>query len=114
VHPKVLIWETSTGNVVRSIGDGFFSRGVCAVCFSYDAKYICAVSCDEKHTFGIWDATNGNLITKATAGNDNPPQIRTVMWCPSPQYTGYISKEHDGHNDLFITGGYFIDSLIFD
>lgn len=37
------------------LGAGFFMRAVCAVAFSYDAKYLCAIGCDDHHALGIWE-----------------------------------------------------------
>lgn len=103
---KICIWQSHDGDLVRQIGKGFFRSAVCALCFSYDARYIGGVGCDEKHTMGIWNAMTGVLITRTTLGNDIPPQIKLVAWCPEPQCTSYINRDHEDLNDLFVTGGH--------
>lgn len=91
--------------MIRQIGAGFFLRAVNAVCFSFDALYICAIGCDEKHTMGIWNARTGSLILSRTAGNDIPPQIKTLLWAPEPQNTKFINQSFEGTCDLFVTLG---------
>lgn len=102
---KLFIWDARSGEKIQQIGQGFFSRAVCAACFSFDSKYVCAIGCDEKHSVGIWDALSGKLVSRSTAGNDIPPHVKCLAWCPQPQYTGYINRNHDGINDFFVTAG---------
>lgn len=41
-----------------------------------------------------------------STGNGVPPQVRTSLWCSTPQATAFISASHaSGKNDLFITAG---------
>jgi hypothetical protein len=50
-HP----YPVSDTGLISRIGKGFFQRGVCAVCFSYDGKFLCGIGCDDHHTLGIWE-----------------------------------------------------------
>lgn len=83
--PSVRVWSTSTSSpssssssstlpLIIRVGQGFLSKGVCAVCFSYDSKYIIAVSCDEKHSLGIWDIATGTLQADGPGANGVPPK----------------------------------------
>jgi WD40 repeat protein len=94
----------SSGLVVK-IGEGFFQRGVCAVCFSYDAAYVCAIGCDDSHTMGLWDIATLSLVFSTPCHSGVPPQIKSLKWCPAPQHAGYVSKEAQGMCDVFCTAG---------
>ena len=81
--------------LVARLGAGCFSRGVCAVNFSGDSKFICGVGCDDKHTMGIWFAATGVLLAQCPTGNGIPPQIRGIKWSPvSGQDTSFITEDH--------------------
>lgn len=58
-HPRLSrfnhSYPVSDTGLVCTLGKGFFQRGVCAVCFTYDAKYICGIGCDDHHALGIWE-----------------------------------------------------------
>lgn len=121
--PFVLIWDsvycTTNGEfcgdhgyqvshssgLVTKIGDGFFLRGVCAVSFSFDVTYVCAISCDDNHTLGIWDIETKTMVLTSPCHSGVPPQIKSLKWCPAPQYAAYISKEAKGLCDVFCTAG---------
>ena len=114
--PHVSIWTTTVSSESSSeaarahreltrIGGDFFERAVNAVCFSYDNKYLAAVGCDDHHSLGIFEVQTGNLICEAAAHNGTPPQIRAIRWCPVPQDSGFISRDHIGDCDLIVTAG---------
>ena len=107
--PEVFIWsvrEPASGPIAKIGSDKYFSRAVCTVCFSYDSVYLLAMSCDDRHTTGIFKISSGALVCETTAGNGVPPQIRVSCWASVPQATGFISSAHAaGKNDLFVTAG---------
>lgn len=127
---RVCVWETRLGETVsfpgnRSsnalkksgvcvqcpglvsvIGLGFFQRGVCAMDFSFDSVYLCAVGCDDRHEMGIWRISNGELIISASCGHGIPPLIRGIRWCPGFQNTAFVSSDSRGDLcDLICTVG---------
>ena len=108
-YPECYIWSINdpTSGPIQQIGSKkFFSRAVCAVCFSYDSEYLMAMSCDDRHSMGIFKISSGILVCETVAGNGVPPQIRTTSWCSAPQATAFISSSHSaGKNDLFVTAG---------
>ena len=81
-NPRLLLWMAESGEYIKSIGSGFFSRAVCAVCFSHDALYICAIGCDDHHSLGVWDLRSAQLIAESKASNGVPPQIHCLRWFP--------------------------------
>ncbi len=123
--PCLLIWETALADEITTVGPeqpadapyvrglvarlgrGFFSRGICAAAFSFDKKYVAAVSCDDKHCMGVWCVATGELLANMVTGSGVPPQIRTLAWSPgSYQDTGFINKEHEEVPcDMLVTGG---------
>lgn len=104
-NPSLYLWEAKTALMVKQVGEGFFSRAVCAACFSYDTRYVCAISCDDRHLMGIWDIHSGNLVVESAAGNGIPPQVRSLSWAPEPQNTSFITSQHSGLNDMIVTCG---------
>ena len=111
-----MVWKTlsneseNTGDLppdclISTLGVGFFERGVCAVEFSFDAKYIAGVGCDDKHRIGIWDTFSGLILSDSVCQNGIPPQIKDLCWAPAPQYTGYISNTTSGLCDVFCSVG---------
>lgn len=74
----------------QKIGEGYFSRGVCAVALSpqvVNSKtrstqplYVAAIGCDDNHTMGIFDVTTGELLAEDSAGKGIPPQIHSLVW----------------------------------
>jgi len=113
--PCVYVWKTESnrevygdlGNdcLVATLGQGFFDRSVCAVTFSFDSKYVAAVSCDDKHRIGIFQVSSGLLIRDSVCQNGLPPQIHDISWAPAQQFAGYINKESSGMCDVFCTVG---------
>jgi WD40 repeat protein len=110
-NPVVHIWQTDLpqgGNsrtVLNTIGTGFFARGVCALAFSWDNKYIVCIGCDDNHAMGVFDTSTCNLIVEMPCQHGIPPQIKWIDYCPGQQHTEYITKEHAGLCDLFATAG---------
>eukprot|EP00605_Chrysophyceae_sp_TOSAG23-4_P002101 GSChrysophyteH1.ASY1.ANO1.2327.1 assembled CDS len=123
-NPFVMIWETALERevytpgphanlentpvgLVARIGRGWFARGVCATCFSADNKFLCAISCDDKHDMGVWSVFNGELLANIPTAPGIPPQVRCLKWSPSSfQDTGFINKDHaESDCDLIVTGG---------
>ena len=94
-----------SSGLVTVLGEGFFSRGVCAVCFSYDSTYMCGIGCDDNHSLGIWDIRTGSLMLSTPCHSGVPPQIKSLRWCPSPQHAAYVSKDAKGICDVFCTAG---------
>ena len=110
--PMVYIWPTDiptskSKTPLNTIGKGFFERGVCAMAFSWDNKYIVCVSCDDSHAMGIFDTSSGDMVTQMPCQHGLPPQIKWVEYCPGQQHTEYITKEHAGLCDMFVTAGEF-------
>lgn len=100
--PHVCLWETwPTGesmhcHLITRIGEGFFQRGVCSVQFSPDVKYVLGISCDDKHSIGIWNLS-GQMIAEHVAHSGIPPAVRDVVWSRvSNQDISYIVAEDTG------------------
>jgi WD40 repeat protein len=113
-----------TGNAINGVGGAGissnkgrkgseFQRGVCALEFSYDNKYLIAIGCDDNHTMGIFDLTNGVKVYSVASSHGIPPQIKWMKYCPSAQHTEYITREHAGLCDLFATAGNSMLLLLF-
>jgi WD40 repeat protein len=106
--PEVLVWSTEQPEAAPThrLGKGFFSRGVCAVEFTFDAQYLAAVSCDDKHTIGVWHLGSGQLLVEAPGANGVPPQIKCMKFSPSLVPTGFINREHGNTAcDMLVTCG---------
>ena len=113
--PCVHVWRTESHrdvfgdlgeeSLVATIGQGFFERSVNCIAFSFDAKYLVAVSCDDKHRIGVFQVSTGLLVRDAQCQNGLPPQIRDISWAPAQQFAGYINKETSGMCDVFCTVG---------
>ena len=106
----VHVWTTDISlrnakSSIATLGKGFFKRGVCAVEFSYDNVYLVCVACDDQHMMGIFHIATGAKLLEQTTQNGIPPMIKFVNYCPAPQYTEYISREHAGQCDVFATAG---------
>lgn len=111
-RPYVCVWEvtelpvtTRSVQALRQLGLGFFERGMSALTFSYDARLLCAVSCDDHHSMGIWDIYSGVMLADTTCQNGLPPQIRGISWGSSSIATPFITKEHGDLCDFFCTAG---------
>ena len=55
--PFVCIWDYNSMQLVTKI-ENFHERGVCAVAFSKDGKYLISVGNDDSHTAGVFDWEN--------------------------------------------------------
>ncbi|KAJ1418197.1 WD40-repeat-containing domain protein [Ochromonadaceae sp. CCMP2298] len=108
--PLVHIWTTEvdarTSKIpVNSLGGGFFSRGVCALSFSWDNKYLVAVSCDDAHALGVFDTSSCELVAQQPCQHGIPPQVRWLQYCPAQTHTSHITREHAGPCDQFASAG---------
>ena len=65
----------SIPGLVARLGKGFFSRGVCALQFTFDSQYLVAVSCDDRHSMGVFELPAGRLVCSAQGGAGVPPQV---------------------------------------
>jgi WD40 repeat protein len=106
----VHVWSTNipltdAKKSIATLGKGFFVRGVCSVEFSYDNTYILCVGCDDTHMLGVFHIATGARILEQSTQNGIPPMIKFVNYCPAPQYTEFISREHAGLCDIFATAG---------
>lgn len=104
----VSIWNTSImhpKDVLMRIGQGFFARGVNAVQFSYDCRYLIAVGCDDYAMLGIFELKTGNKVAEMAAQHGIPPQIAWLKYCPLPLFTEWITRDHSGACDVFVTVG---------
>jgi len=104
------IWRTNISSdpaqdLIRTIGPGPFDRGVCAVEFSWDNRYIVGIGCDDTHTMTIFEVSSGNKVIDVSCTHGIPPQIRWLTYCPGQQHTEYVTREHAGLCDLFATAG---------
>ena len=106
------MWEARTAALVKRLGKGFFQRAVCAACFSYDTKYVCAIGCDDRHSLGIWDVNTDQLVCEQTAANGIPPQVRSLTWAPAAQLGASICSQHHGLGDVFVTSGLVVVRLV--
>jgi len=103
--PALYVWEIRTAKFVKRVGAGFFSFAVCAACFSYDARYVCAIGCDENHSIGIWDVNTDRLICQSTCSKGVFPNVRSLTWAPEPQLASHINRQIHGQTDVFVTSG---------
>lgn len=105
--PYVCVWEVASpqrGPLV-TIGSGFFARFVSGVAFSFDAKYVTAISGDDSNMVGVFDVASGRILCEATGQHGLAPQIKDMIWSSSQVYCDYITKEHSGLCDLIVTAG---------
>jgi WD40 repeat protein len=93
-EPKLLLWMAQTGESLKPIGSGFFSRAVCAVCFSYDSRYVCAIGSDDQHSLGVWNLQTSKLIVESKASNGVPPQIHSLRCSPERIANTFITAGH--------------------
>lgn len=84
--PMVHIWHTDisptwdTKKPLATLGaNGFFLRGICAIVFSWDNKYLSAIGCDDMHMMGIFDTNSGTLVAQAPCQNGIPPQVSELV-----------------------------------
>lgn len=118
--PSIRIWETwvratdvyaaanEEANLLHEItiiGKGFFKRGVCAIAFSPDVTYVCGIGCDEKHSIGIWNIYNQQLVAEHVTTPGVPPAIRGLCWSNAlHQDSTYITPEHLASDVLCCVG----------
>ena len=93
------------GELITTIGKGFFQRGVCSLEFSYDNRLIITISCDDNHMMALFNLQTGEKVIETSCQHGIPPQIRWIAYCPAQQHTEYITREHAGLCDLFVTAG---------
>ena len=93
--------------------------------FSFDSQYLVAVGCDDYHMVGVFNLLNGEKLCDATGQKGTqyeyvqlsdsianvlnsglPPLIKWIRYCPDPQSTVHISKEHTIPCDLFASAGW--------
>lgn len=106
--PVVNVWSTNihgSKDILISIGRGFFARGVCALEFSWDNRYLIGIGCDDNHIMGIFELATGNKVLEMSCQHGIPPQIKWLAYCPAQQHCEYITREHAGLCDLFVTAG---------
>lgn len=96
---------TQSARPMITIGLGFFDRAVCALCFSPDSKYICAVGCDDHHGMGIWDISTGRIMVDGACANGDPDILRAIIWSPTQGHNSFVTKDHAGLSDLICTAG---------
>ena len=60
----------------------FYERGICAVSFCSNNRYLVAIGMDNKHTVGLWDWHNSSLIASNSSRAGLPPQVYDVVCCP--------------------------------
>jgi WD40 repeat protein len=107
----ILVWRTSglgvdsSSSLVAEIGRGFFERGVNAVAFAYDSQYIVGVGCDDNSMLGVFHLRTGNKVLEVPAQHGIPPQLTWMRYCPGQMFTEWITREHAGPCDVFVTTG---------
>lgn len=107
----ILVWRTTNvgpdpaASLVAEIGKGFFARGVNAVAFSYDSQYIVGVGCDDNSMLGIFHIRTGNKVLEVPAQHGIPPQLTWLRYCPGQMFTEWITREHSGPCDVFVSTG---------
>eukprot|EP00736_Rhodelphis_marinus_P001305 Rmarinus@m.21730 len=80
-RPYVCVWEVETMRRVAKLRHPD-ERGICAVCFSSDARYVVAVGMDDHHTLHVWDWRKETGINEQKAANGTPPQVHGALWSP--------------------------------
>jgi WD40 repeat protein len=68
----VLLWDTNVSHragapPIATIGPGPFDRGVCAIEFSYDNRFLVAIGCDDTHLMTIFALPAGNKIIEMSS-----------------------------------------------
>ena len=116
--PMVHIWATDrapgrSAEPVNTISNGFFSRGVCGLAFSWDNRYLVAIGCDDNHALGIFDTSTCALVKEMPCQHGIPPQIKWMEYCAGQQHTQFVTREHAGLCDMFATAGTTTSSLLY-
>jgi hypothetical protein len=106
-----------SNDIVCIVGEGFFERGINALAFSYDNRYLIGIGCDDYSTLGIFDITTQSSSTTSSSSSPQklieiptqhgiPPQITWLRYCvQGHQYCEYIVRDMNGPCDLFVTTG---------
>lgn len=107
--PEACVWYTSLQNpsmgddgggvgggdgprgLVGRYGKGFFSRGVCALDISPDNVFLVGISCDDKHSIGVWRIGSREMVVESTSANGIPPQVMIAdSVCAHVKYIRYM------------------------
>jgi WD40 repeat protein len=88
----VIIYETSTGNIVRTLSES--SSSLRDVAISPDNRIVVAVS-DQDYTIKVWDLEEGSLIKEI---GENVGAVTSVTFDPD--------------NNFFVTGSILTDRVI--
>lgn len=100
--PYICIWNESNCELVRKIT--FHDRGVCALAFSPDGRYLVSIGNDDSHTLAIWNWEE----EKAKKGKNEP--IVDQMCSKAPVYgitfnkISHDSDESKGRYEFVTTG----------
>lgn len=87
------------------LGKGVFSRGICALAFTYDATHVIGIGCDDAHTLAVLSVKTGACVATAGCLHGLPPAVKCLRSCPVPLYTEFVTKAHQGLCDVFVTAG---------
>eukprot|EP00002_Diphylleia_rotans_P034049 TRINITY_DN7287_c0_g2_i1.p1 TRINITY_DN7287_c0_g2~~TRINITY_DN7287_c0_g2_i1.p1 ORF type:complete len:2704 (-),score=538.32 TRINITY_DN7287_c0_g2_i1:170-8281(-) len=85
-EPIICVWDINTLETL-SILKGFHIRGVCALSFTNDGKYLASVGLDDYNSIAVYDWKKGQMVTSARGHSDK------VLFC---EY---------GPGDVLTTGG---------
>lgn len=67
----VRVWDYRSLTTYMVLGEGAFTKGVCAVSFSHDSGiYLLAVDLSNKHVMTVWDWENDQILAKTTTSAD--------------------------------------------
>ncbi|KAM9301742.1 echinoderm microtubule-associated protein-like 3 [Gastrophryne carolinensis] len=92
--PMVLLWDSSTLQILHQIGLGFFERGVGCLAFSFQdaGSYLCVVDDCNEHVLSIWDTAKGNKIAETKCTNE---PVMCVAFNPvDSNYIVTVGKSH--------------------
>lgn len=113
--PVIHVWSavcTAAGAGVSNerpslacLGKGVFSRGICALAFTYDATHVIGIGCDDAHTLAVLSIKTGACVVTAGCLHGLPPAVKCLRSCPVPLYTEFVTKAHQGLCDVFVTAG---------
>ena len=83
--PTVFVWDTRTGsqegdNVVARMDFAKDARGIQALAFSEDGKYLVCVATDNRHTVYVYDWAHERLVCEGPGYNGEPPQVTGAVW----------------------------------
>ena len=73
--PAVHVWSTDGLELQASLAHERGSRGVVAVAFSPDARFVLSVASDNNHTVHVWDWRRRALLAAVPGFNGTPPQV---------------------------------------